>query len=293
MIIDKSFIQMYCLIVKTVLRTSFIYENKSDGLGELNLNKSASRVMDILTLISTTKVPLGVSEISRELNIPKSSTFDVLDTMVKKGFLELNSETKTYRLGLKSFEVGSTYLLNTDLHRVAAPFLEKLMEQTGETAFLAVESDGEIVYLDKMETPSTLRTTATLGTRSPMYSTGLGKAILAAYPDSKVFELMKNKTFIKRTSKSITNINELIADLNRIRKRGYSIDNRENEDEVFCIACPILNENNLPIAAISVSGLAMKMTNEMIKRNSRFIIDAALKISKRLGYRKKSLNFNP
>lgn len=248
--------------------------------------------MDILVLLSRENQPLTVSEISRELNVPKSSTFEILTTMVEKGFLQVDDHLKTYKLGLKLFEVGAAYLYNTDLHKEARPYLETLMTKTGETAFLAIESDGEVVYLDKVEAPSSIRTTATLGNRNPMYRTGLGKAILAGYSDEKVKELMGNKEFIQRTSNSITSYNSLIENLNQIRQRGYSIDDRENEEDIFCVAVPVYDASNRPVAAISVAGLVTRMKEEELDKYSKYLVDAALGISKRLGYRKDRLFSN-
>ncbi|MFB7638762.1 IclR family transcriptional regulator [Peribacillus butanolivorans] len=261
-------------------------------MSDIKLNKSASRVMDILVLLSREDQPLTVSEISRKLNVPKSSTFEILVTMVEKGFLQFDDQLKTYKLGLKLFEVGAAYLYNTDLHKEARPYLETLMTQTGETAFLAIESDGEVVYLDKVEAPSSIRTTATLGNRNPMYRTGLGKAILAGYSDDKVRELMDNKEFIQRTSNSITSFSSLIENLNQIRQRGYSIDDRENEEDVFCVAAPVYDESNSPVAAISVAGLATRMKEDEKDKYSEYLVEAALGISKRLGYRNDRLFIN-
>ncbi|MGE7907605.1 IclR family transcriptional regulator [Peribacillus sp. NPDC094092] len=261
-------------------------------MSNVKLNKSASRVMDILVLLSREDQPLTVSEISRELKVPKSSTFEILTTMVEKGFLQVDDHLKTYKLGLKLFEVGAAYLHNTDLHKEARPYLETLMTKTGETAFLAIESDGEVVYLDKVEAPSSIRTTATLGNRNPMYRTGLGKAILAGYSDDKVRELMGNTEFIQRTSNSITSFDSLIENLNQIRQRGYSIDDRENEEDVFCIAAPVYDESNRPVAAISVAGLATRMKDDEKDKYSEFLVEAALGISKRLGYRNDRLFIN-
>lgn len=255
----------------------------------LKLNKSASRVMDILTLLSSANKPLSVSQLSRELNAPKSSTFEILSTMVVKGFLEFDDDLKTYKPGIKLFEVGAAYLNNTDLTKEARPYLESLVKRTGETAFLATASDGYVVYLDKVEAPSSIRTTANLGMRNPMYLTGLGKALLAAYPDQKIAEIMSNQTFTPITSNSITDFDSLMVNLNEIRQRGYSIDNRENEEDVFCIAVPIWDYSDQPFAAISIAGLATRMTEKHAKEYAVDLINAALSLSKRFGYKHHQL----
>lgn len=245
--------------------------------------------MDILSILSSTKEPLSVSQLSRELGAPKSSTFEILTTMVSKEFLEFDDTLKTYKPGIKLFEVGASYLNNTDLTSEARPYLESLVKRTGETAFLAIPSDGDIVYLDKVEASSSIRTTATLGTRNPMYLTGLGKALLAAYPNQKVEEIMSNKNFIPATANSIKNIESLMLDLKNIRRRGYAIDDQENEEDIYCIAAPLWDYTNQPIAAISIAGLASRMKEENVGDYASYLTNTALSLSKRFGYKDNQL----
>lgn len=261
-------------------------KNEVNGM---KINKSAARVMDILMILSKQNEPLSVSQLSRELGAPKSSTFEILSTMVDRGFLEFDENVKTYKPGIKLFEVGASYLNNTDLTKEARPYLESLVKRTGETAFLATESNGDIVYLDKVEAPSSIRTTATLGTRNPMYVTGLGKALLAAYSDEKVRELMANREFIQVTSNSIPDFPSLMKNLEEIRQRGYSIDNRENEEDVFCIAAPIWDYTNQPIAAMSIAGLVTRMSEDKAQEYAVYLTEAAMSLSKRLGFKQDRL----
>lgn len=257
------------------------------------LNKSASRAADILSLISAVKKSLTISEISHTLDIPKSSTSEILYTLVEKSFLEIdNIELKTFKLGIKIFEIGSSFLGKTNLHKLARPFLEELMNVSGETIFLGMENNGEIVYLDKVEGHSLIRSTCIIGGRNSMHYTGLGKALLAAYPIEKATEILANNPLEKKTKYTITNIEDLFKDLQNIRKRGYSIDNREGMEDLFCISAPIYDDLNKPIAAISISCLYLKMTDEKIEKFSRLITATALNISKHLGFTKEKLYFN-
>lgn len=255
----------------------------------MKLNKSAARVMDILSILSAGNKSLSLSQISREINAPKTSTFEILMTMVEKGFLEFDDDLKTYKPGIKLFEVGSSYLNNTDLIKEARTYLEILVKKTGETAFLATSSNRDVVYLDKLEGASSIRTTATLGMRIPMYLTGLGKALLAAYPDQKVEELMRNYTFTKVTTRSIKDYDSLMVELKKIRQRGYAIDNQEHEENVFCIAVPIWNYDNQPIAAMSIAGLITRMEEKATREYADYLIDAAMSLSKRFGYKHDQL----
>lgn len=258
-------------------------------MNSFRINKSASRVLDILDLISKGNKPFTMTEISQTLGLPKSSTFELVYTLLEKGFIDYaDKELKTFKLGLKTFEVGASFLTKTDLHRVARPFLEELNAKTGETVFLAVEDQGEVVYLDKMEALSSVKTTANLGSRNPMYRTGLGKALLAAYLPERVKEIVGDGEFVTKTEYSIANYSQLLNELEQTRLRGYAIDNQENEPDIYCLAAPIYNGLNKPIAAVSIAGFSPRI-KERQQELSKLLIETVLSISKRLGYLQNEL----
>ncbi|MBP2628502.1 MAG: hypothetical protein H6Q68_3213 [Firmicutes bacterium] len=260
----------------------------------MKLNKSASRSMDILNLLARSKKPLTQLEVSQILDLPKSSTYELLYTLLEKGMLEFdNEDLKTFKLSLKLFEIGMTVLENTDLPRIARPILEDLSLKIGETVFLAVENMGEIVYLDRIEIHSSITTSAGLGNRRPMYCTGLGKALLATYPAKRVkeiFDMVDPKTIF--TKNTIHEYADFIADLQQIRKRGYAIDNREMEDEIFCVAAPVYGRTDTAVGAISIATIYFKADKKKTEMLGKAIMDSALAISKRLGFRRDTLYFD-
>jgi Transcriptional regulator len=228
---------------------------------------------------------MTITDISHALDMPKSSTFELLYTLVEEGFLEIDNDVlKTFRLGMKAFEVGVAFVARTDLHRAARPLIEELMAKSGETVFLAVEDKGSIVYLDKAESQSSIRTTCVMGSRNMMYRTGMGKALLASYTDDKVREITGGGELQTATPYSICHHNELVRELVEIRKRGYSIDNRENEMEIICVAAPIYDRNNRAVAAISIASPYSKMNENRQKEFSEMVMETALEISHRMGY---------
>ncbi|CCU78707.1 Transcriptional regulator, IclR family [Halanaerobium saccharolyticum subsp. saccharolyticum DSM 6643] len=258
----------------------------------VRLNKSALRVTEILSLISKSQESLTISEVSTTLDIPKSSTFNLLYTLVEKDFLEIDDDKlKTFKLGLKSFEVGTSYLQDRKVSQVAVPLVEKLMSEVKNTVFLAVEDKNELVYLNKSEPLNEVRTTAKLGSRMPMYCTGLGKAILATYSNEHIKTKFSNENLKAVTKYTITNINDLIKDLEMIRSRGYSIDNRESEEKLFCLAAPIYDFSEKAIATISIATLYSEITEDKIEEYSRKVRETALNISRKLGFMKKDLYF--
>jgi DNA-binding IclR family transcriptional regulator len=224
------------------------------------------------------------------LNWPKSSTYELIHTLLGKGILEFdNEDLKTFRLGIKVFELGMSVLEKTDLPKIARPYLEELSAKTDETVFLAVENSGSIVYLDRVEENSSITTSAGLGMRRPMYCTGLGKALLATYPLSKVGEIWDKSDHAVFTGNTIHSYDDLVEALVQTRRRGFAIDNREVEDEIFCVAAPIYGRSDKAVGAISIAVIYLKMNSAKVELFGQMITDTALAISKRLGYRRDRL----
>ncbi len=258
----------------------------------MRINKSTTRTIDILELFSKKSKPLTLTEISKTLGIPKTSAFDIIYTLLDKNILEYNNKQfKTFQIGLRLFEITLLALGKTDLHRVSRPYIDQLLEKTGETVYLAVENNGEVVYLDKAEGTSAVRFAAELGTRRPIYCTGLGKAILATHTDTKVREIIKRNRLTPFTENTITTYNELLEELEAIRERGYAIDNQECVKDIFCVAAPIYGTSDKPIAAISIAADASSMDTGKLEKLSVLISENALKISRKLGFARDKLFF--
>ena len=248
------------------------------------MNNSALRTLYIFEYIAKSEKPLGISEISRDLDIPKSSVFDIIYALNERNFVEIdNPDSKTFKIGLKAYQIGASYINKASIYKVAHPVLEQIKNDFGETVYLAVEDEGSVVYLDKVESDSPIRFTCNIGSRNLMHITGIGKAMLAGYDDETVYRITKDK-FIARTMNSIMNYNDLIKHLAEIRKQGYAIDSGEDIDIVRCIAAPIRDSSNKVIAAISVSMVDSHFIDERLKTISRSIINAALEISHKMGY---------
>lgn len=249
------------------------------------MNNSALRTIEILEGLANSKKSMGITELSRELGIPKSSVFDIIYALLKKGFVEIdNEELRTFKLGLRAFQIGFAYINKIGLYQVARPILESLKNETGETVYLAVEDKGHIVYLDKVESNSPIRTTCSIGSANSMHLTGLGKAMLAGYPEEKVKKITGGDKLEARTPQTIATYRELLLHLQKIRQAGYAFDNREDTDMVCCIAAPIYDRTDKVVAGISVSMLYTNLNEEKKQKISRLVIDTAFGISKKLGY---------
>lgn len=259
----------------------------------MRINKTASRVTDIFDLIMEKGKPLTITEISTYLDIPKSSAFDILYTLVEKHYLQIDDERlKTFKLGFKIFQSGMGFLSNNSLYKTAHQYLEKMMMESEETVFLAVEENYRLIYLDKVEQPASVRTTVRLGTsKRPMYCSSLGKALLASYSDEKVAEIVGKGELIQFTENTVKDYSQLMSQLKDIRKQGYSTENGEGNPEVACVGAPIYDNTNHSIAAISIASPKYRMNDERFKKFGKLVTEIALSISNSLGFLENKLYF--
>jgi DNA-binding IclR family transcriptional regulator len=194
-------------------------------------------------------------------------------------------------LGLKLVELGQLLLSQLDLRKEAEPFLRDLAERIRETVHLVFLDRDEIVYIDKVETdqnPSGLRMASRVGLRNPAHSCAVGKVLLADLPEEGLNNFIKGKGLPKRTENTITNPTPLKEHLNLVRAQGYAIDDEENEKGIRCVAAPIRNEVGRAVAAVSISGPAFRITKKVIQESlKKEVMETALKISQRLGFRDK------
>jgi DNA-binding IclR family transcriptional regulator len=256
------------------------------------MTRTVARALDILDLLAKTGKPMTQIEICQALDLPKSSAHDLMHTLLEREFIVYDNEQfKTFKLGLHVFEIGMTVIENRNMVAVARPYLVHLHNVVHETIFLAVENRNNIVYVDCAEERGIMGGYMNLGGTRPMYCSGLGKAILAAYNNpKKVKEIIASGPPMKvYTKNTITTTEALLKELELTRKRGYAIDNREVEPDTYCVAAPIYNRNGEPISAISVASVFTRMTPTKVKKCGELVKQTALEISRQMGYRKATI----
>lgn len=245
--------------------------------------QSVDRALIILEILQGEPDGLGVTELSTELKVSKSTAHRLLMSLLKKGFVQQDPENQKYRLGLKLIEFGQTVSNNIDIRKVASSHLRRLAEKTGETAHLVIQERSEIVYIDKIESSATIRMFSNIGKRAPMHCTGVGKAILAFLPQQEILDIVEDKGLEKFTHKTIINIETLLLHLEEIRNNGYSIDDEEHELGIKCAAAPIFNSKGEVVAGISVAGPIMRVTEDKLSAMAMEVLQTSQEISKLLG----------
>ncbi len=249
--------------------------------------QSVYHALDLLEQFQGDTDELGVTELSNRLKLHKNNVFRLLATLESRNYIEQNKVTENYRLGLKTLELGQTFIKQMGLLRQSRPILERLVKECNETAYVAILKDFQIVYLDVVETDMTVRVVPRVGTQLPAYCTAAGKAQIAYMADEELENYLPAKELKRFTPNTIADRSELKKQLKQITELGYSIDDEELDMGVRCIGAPIRDYTRRIVGAVSISGPSMRLTKErMEKELIPMVQKAAADISARLGYNK-------
>ncbi len=242
------------------------------------------RVVDILETFLWLGPELGVSEISRALDLKKATTHRLLASLRRRNMVAQDPVTRRYRLGGKLWELGSVATSQVDWAARVKPFLEQLTAETGETSHLAVLSDGQVLYVEKVESSRSLRMPSQVGRRLPFHCTGVGKALVAYLPDEVLDGLIARRGLARFTPHTIIDQRRLHEELARTRERGYALDSEEIEEGLVCIAAPVRDHTAHVVAAISIAGPSSRLRVDDAARHAPFVMKAANAISSALGW---------
>jgi IclR family transcriptional regulator, KDG regulon repressor len=246
-------------------------------------NSSVDRLLDVLDLISKADNGINLTNISKELNIPKTTVFRLLEKLTSRGYVEYLEQTEKYTIGLETILLSMTALTKMDIVELSIPYLKEISSNTKETSFLGVYNEGEIVYLYKSEGTQSILMNSQLGSRRPVHCTGLGKAILSGFSIEQVSRILQQKGMPKMAKNTITTPEEYLKELNNVRINGFTMDNEELENGLGCYAAPIYNYSGKVVAAICVSGPIDRVAgNKEILIQE--LLEAANQISRRLGF---------
>jgi DNA-binding IclR family transcriptional regulator len=247
--------------------------------------KSAVRVLDIFELLAHHPDGISLSQIAAELHIPKSSAHGLLATLSNRGYLREGRQERTYRLGVRLFELGSGYMAGTDLLADGQEVVREMARACDETVHLAILSGDEVLYVAKEEGTNTVRMVSAVGRRFPAYGTGVGKMLLSALSDAELDELYPtHRPLLPITPNTITDPLAFRRELAECRRRGYAIDLEESTPGLCCIAAPVFGSDGSEVAAISVSVPSVRFTAERQAELRLLAQQSADRLSRILGY---------
>lgn len=244
---------------------------------------SVLKVFGILQALSEQK-DIGVTELSQRIMMSKSTVYRFLQTMKTLGYVNQEGETDKYTLSLKLFELGGRALEHQDLIQIADVQMHRLGKLTKETLHLGALDENSVVYLHKIDSEYNLRMYSRIGRRCPLYSTALGKVMMAWLPEEEVRSMLAGVTFERFTEHTLANVDALLAELTQVREQGYAEDNEENENGLRCFGVPIYNRMGRIITGLSLSLPIVRFEESKRAELVSLLHEAAARISAELGY---------
>ena len=244
--------------------------------------QSVERIFQLIEQLASHPAGASLQRLAQETGLAKSTVHRLLASLVSLGYAAQEPETGRYRLTLKMFELSSGIVNSMEIMDVAKAHLERLSQRTGEAVHLVIRDARDIVYIYKTES-GPMRMSSRVGLRSPLYCTGVGKAILATLTEEEVEDVWRHSNPQKLTGRTVTDLPALCAQLNEVRACGYAIDDEENELGIRCVALAIPGPGGKADSAFSISGLAPYMTPERIRRIAALALETRSDILRDLG----------
>jgi len=244
--------------------------------------QSVERIFQLIEQLAAHPTGVSLQKLAGETGLAKSTVHRLLASLVGLGYVVQDETNGKYRLTLKMFELSSGIVNSMDIMGVAKAHLERLAQRTGEAVHLVIRDGQDIVYIYKTEN-GPMRMSSRVGLRSPLYCTGVGKAILATLPPEDVAQIWAHSHPQKLTVRTVEELPHLQEQLEQVRTNGYAIDDEENELGVRCVAVAIPGPDGRAESAFSISGLTPYMTPERIRRIAAMALDSRTDILADLG----------
>jgi DNA-binding IclR family transcriptional regulator len=245
-----------------------------------DLPSSISKALALLRAVTIADAPPNFSCLLKTTDLPKATLHRLLQELIDAGLIQCSAHDRCYRPAVGLLELSYRAWEGLDLRQTAARHLDTLWHSTNETVHLAVRDDLDIIYIDKRESPKTLRLFSSIGRRGPIYCTGVGKAILAHLEPALRMQVIERLKLRGHTKQTITSRAALLLALEDIRASGVALDCGEHEDGIGCVAAPIFDRNNRVIAGISVTAPSMRMDQARMTALAPEVCEAARAISR-------------
>jgi len=253
------------------------------------VNQTVARAMKILQTVSLHRDGMTLQEIANALDMPKSSTYVIVKTLLAGKYLApMKQNEKKYTLGIEVFTLGMRYVNDLNWVMQCAQYLDPLAEKYNKTGFVGVLEGHSVVYVHKYVGKKALLASCALGSRQEVHATALGKALLAFSPEETLHKVLDELILSPLTKSTITDKTKLLQELVLTKQRGYSLDNKEQDVMMSCCGAPIFDYSGQVIAAVSLSDIYDSRKDETLI--ARELQETADEISRSLGYNPLSNN---
>jgi IclR family transcriptional regulator, acetate operon repressor len=244
--------------------------------------QSVDRALQIMETLAEDDQGYRLTDLAIRTGLSPSTVHRLLTTLENRRFVQFDREESKWHIGAQSFVVGSTFTRRRNFAAQALPYLRKLRDQTRETANLAIVDDESIIVVCSIESREIMRSLTKVGGRVGMIASGVGKAVLAAYSDADVNAIIRRQGMPRLTEKSIVRPGELFKELEIVRHQGYAVDDEEARLGLRCVAAVVFNDCIEPFAAISVSGMADRLTDERLAEIGAIVRQVAAELTAEL-----------
>src|SRR6267154_239911 len=245
--------------------------------------QSVDRALSIIETLAEDDEGYRLSDLAVRTGLSTSTVHRLLATLEKRRFVQFDRYELKWHVGAQSFTVGATFARRRNFVAQAMPYLRKLRDQTRETANLAVVDDESIIVLTRMESREIMRSLTKVGGRVAMVASGVGKAVLATYADEDVRAIIQHHGMPRLTEKSIVRPSDLFKELAKVSRQGYAGDDEEACMGLRCIAAVVYNDCSEPLAAISVSGMTSRVSDDRLSDLGRAVREVAAELTAALG----------
>jgi IclR family acetate operon transcriptional repressor len=243
--------------------------------------KALVKGLALVELVADSERPPRLVDLVEASGLPRPTVLRLLDVLCRAEVVRTDT-AGAYTLGPRVAAWGHSFLHRLDLRSLAVEFMEELVEISDETCFLGVLDRGQVLYLAAVNSPQPVRPAARPGSRNPLHCTGIGKALLSGLDDQQVPDVL-SLPLERRTENTVTDPVALSEQLDVVRRRGYAIDDVENEEGVRCVAAPIRDHTGAVVAGLSVSAPAYRFSTEDVHRLAPDVLRVAAELSRRLG----------
>ena len=243
----------------------------------------------ILEFLAQSRRGVTLSQLTRKLQLPRSTGHALLLTYQRTGYVQRCEKTGRYCLGFRLQALANLALCGTSLRTQAAPYLRQLMVDTGLAVHLAVMEDGEAILIDRIEAPGTPHLATWVGKRMGLHCTALGKALISELPPEVLDELIRKQGLMRHNENTIASRRALRLACENVQRLGYAIDDEEEEIGVRCIGAPVRNSSGEVVAAISISGTKAQLEN--IPARAAHVMSAAAALSQQIGTASEERHF--
>ncbi|WP_138471480.1 IclR family transcriptional regulator [Poseidonocella sp. HB161398] len=247
--------------------------------------QSVTRALGLLRLMARSDEGHRVSDLAREAGLAVSTAHRLLTTLESEGFAQFDAEEALWHVGREAYAVGAAYVQRRNFVAPAMPYLRRLRDETRETANLGVLDIDHLVTLSQVESREIVRAISPPGGRVPAFCSGMGKAILATWPDDQIADFAARTGFHPLTSHSHRGLDTAMEDIARIRGQGFAVDDEEHAPGLRCIAAVVWSESGEAACAISISALSARLVPEKFAAAGEKVARAAADLSQRLGGR--------